>query len=129
MHHERFDGSGYPSNLRGSEIEDFAKIIAIADVYDAMTATRCYREPLCPFEAIRIFEDEGLQKYDPRFIMTFLENVVSSYINNRVVLSNGIIGDIVFINKMFLSKPIVRTEDGDFIDLSKERGLGILAIL
>jgi len=129
MHHERFDGSGYPQGLKVNDIEDFAKIVSIADVYDAMTATRCYRDALCPFEAIRIFEDEGLQKYDPKFIMTFLENVVSSYINNKVILSNGMTGDIVFINKMFLSKPIIKLDDGTFIDLSKERSLDILAIL
>lgn len=129
MHHERHDGSGYPQGIKNSEIEDFAKIVSIADVYDAMTATRCYRGALCPFEAIRIFEDEGLQKYDPKFILTFLENVVSSYINNKVVLSNGMTGDIVFINKMFLSKPIVKLDDGTFIDLSKEKGIDILAIL
>lgn len=129
MHHERFDGTGYPLGLRGNEAEDFAKIVSIADVYDAMTATRAYRDALCPFEAIRIFEDEGLQKYDPKYMMTFLENVVSSYINNRVVLSNGMIGDIVFINKMFLSKPIIKVDDGTFLDLSKEKGIDILAIL
>ena len=129
MHHERYDGSGYPLGIKGNEIEDFAKILSIADVYDAMTATRCYRDALCPFEAIRIFENEGLQKYDPKFIMTFLENVVCSYINNKVILSNGMIGDVVFINKPKLSKPIIKLDDGSFIDLSKEKGVDILAIL
>ena len=45
QHHERFDGSGYPNHLPGEQITDMAAIIAIADVYDAMTATRAYREP------------------------------------------------------------------------------------
>ena len=58
MHHERCDGSGYPSRLVSNEIDDFAKIVAIADVYDAMTSARVYRGPLCPFDVVHIFESE-----------------------------------------------------------------------
>ncbi len=43
-HHERFDGSGYPSGLKGDEIPLIARIISVADTYDAMTSTRCYRK-------------------------------------------------------------------------------------
>ncbi|MDQ9737276.1 HD domain-containing phosphohydrolase, partial [Acinetobacter baumannii] len=50
MHHERCDGSGYPMNLHSDQIDDFAKIVAIADVYDAMTSARVYRGPVCPLE-------------------------------------------------------------------------------
>lgn len=46
-------------------------VVAIADVYDAMTAARSYRAPLCPFQVIERFEQEGLQKYKPKFILTF----------------------------------------------------------
>lgn len=65
MHHERCDGSGYPFGLYASDIDDYASIIAVADVYDAMTADRCYRLGLCPFEVIAQFEQEGLQRYKP----------------------------------------------------------------
>ena len=61
MHHERCDGSGYPLGIKGDQIDRFAKIIMVADVYEAMTAARLYRGPLCPFEVISIFESEGLQ--------------------------------------------------------------------
>ena len=60
-------------------------IIAIADVYDAMTAARSYRAPLCPFEVIAEFEKDGLQKYKPKYILTFLENIANAYQNNRVM--------------------------------------------
>lgn len=128
MHHERCDGSGYPSGLKDSRIDPFAKIIAIADVYDAMTSSRVYRAALCPFEAISIFETEGLQKYDPHYIMTFLEEIVQSYIGNQVRLSNKQIGEIVMINKQALSKPVVQVGD-KFIDLSKDHSVSIEAIL
>ena len=67
-HHERCDGSGYPNGIDGSKIDDFTMIIAVADVYDAMTSARSYRHSLCPFKVIANFEDDGLQKYRPSFL-------------------------------------------------------------
>lgn len=108
MHHERIDGSGYPMHLLDTQIDKFARIVAIADVYDAMTAARVYRGPLCPFRVIEIFEAEGFQKYDVEYLLVFLENVVNTYIQNRCLLSDGRSGDIIYINKSALSRPIVQ---------------------
>lgn len=63
QHHERLDGSGYPNGLRGSEICMDARIIAIADVFDAMTCKRIYNEPSPPLEVVRYLE-ESSDKYD-----------------------------------------------------------------
>lgn len=120
MHHERCDGGGYPLSVKGDKIPDFAKIVAIADVYDAMTAARVYRGPMCPFKVIAIFEEEGLQKYDSRFILTFLENVGNAYLNNRVMLNDNRQGDIVLIHNNAVSRPLIKLIDGNFIDLEKE---------
>ena len=128
MHHERCDGTGYPLGIGADRIDIFAKIVSIADVYDAMTAARVYRGPLCPFSVIEIFEKEGLQKYETKFILCFLENVVLTYMNNRVRLSNGLEGDIVYINRQILSKPMVKCGD-QFIDLSVEKDISIVEIL
>ncbi|WMJ85306.1 HD-GYP domain-containing protein [Anaerocolumna sp. MB42-C2] len=128
MHHERCDGSGYPNGFHGSEIDSFAKIIAIADVYDAMTSARVYRPALCPFEALSLFEAEGLQKFDPHYIMTFLQEIVQSYVGKRVRLSDQTVGEIRLINNHYLSKPIVQVGNR-FIDLSKEHKLIIEAII
>ena len=119
MHHERCDGSGYPMGLTMEEIDDYALIIAIADVYDAMTAARSYRAPLCPFEVIAEFEKDGLQKYKPKYILTFLENFANAYQNNRVMLSDGTSARIVLLNHRRLSKPLVQLDDGACIDLEK----------
>lgn len=119
MHHERCDGSGYPMGLTMEEINDYALIIAIADVYDAMTAARSYRAPLCPFEVIAEFEKDGLQKYKPKYILTFLENIANAYQNNRVMLSDGTSARIVLLNHRRLSKPLVQLDDGACIDLEK----------
>lgn len=128
MHHERCDGSGYPNGFHGKNIHPFAKIIAICDVYDAMTSARVYRPSLCPFEAISIFEAEGLQKFDPQFLMIFLQEIVQSYVGKRVRLSNKVEGEIRLINKQALSRPLVQTDSG-FVDLSKENNLVVEAIL
>ncbi len=128
MHHERCDGTGYPFGLKANRIDRFARIVSIADVYDAMTSARVYRGPLCPFQVISIFEQEGLQKYDPEYILIFLGYVVNTYMNNRVRLSNGMEGDIVLINKMDLSKPMVKCGN-HYIDLSHEHGLYVETIL
>ncbi len=124
MHHERNDGSGYPLGVTGDKINNYAKIVAIADVYDAMTAARIYRGPLCPFKVISIFESEGLQKYDGHYILTFLEHVATTYMNNRVRLNNGMEGDVIFMNRNQYSRPMLQCGD-KFIDLSRESDLYI----
>ncbi len=128
MHHERCDGSGYPLGLKTDKIDKFAKIVSIADVYEAMTSARIYRGCLCPFQVIAAFENEGLQKYDTQMIMTFLENIINTYIQNRVRLSNGLEGDIIFINKQCLSRPTIKCGTR-YIDLTKEPSLTIEAIV
>jgi HD-GYP domain-containing protein (c-di-GMP phosphodiesterase class II) len=128
MHHEKCDGSGYPNGFSSDHIDAFAKIITVIDVYDAMTSARVYRDALCPFEVINIFESEGLQKYDPTYLLPFLKGIVETYLHNQVTLNDGRIGEIVMINPLVLSKPMVHVGD-EFIDLSKEIDLYIQTIV
>lgn len=128
MHHERSDGSGYPIGMKGDDIDKFARIVAIADVYEAATAPRVYRKGLSPFEVFEMFEKEGIQKYDTHFIMTFMEKLADTYMLNRVRLSNGMTGKIVFINKQAVSRPVVKCGD-TFIDLIKEKDVTIAEII
>ncbi len=128
MHHERCDGTGYPLGIKNSQIDKFAKLVSIADVYDAMTAARLYRGPLCPFTVIELFEKEGLQQYDPQYIMTFMENVVSTYILNRCRLSNGQEGDIIYINREWLSHPVVQCGK-EYVNLADRNDLSIECLL
>lgn len=128
MHHERCDGSGYPNALIGDQIDEFAKIVAIADVYDAMTSARVYRGPLCPFEVIELFEAEGYQKYDPHYLLTFLDGIVQTYMHNDVRLSTGQKGKIVMLNKNALTKPIIQIGKS-FIDLSKHPDISIMEVI
>ena len=99
LHHERYDGSGYPSGIQKEQLPDFAMIIAIADVYDAMTASRSYREPLCAFQVIENFERDGYQKYQTKYIHTFLHQIASTYQRNRILLNDGRSAKIVMLNQ------------------------------
>ena len=66
-HHERFDGRGYPEKLKGSDIPELARIIAVADAYDAMTSKRSYRDPLPQATVRQIFIEEMGGQFDPQF--------------------------------------------------------------
>lgn len=129
QHHERWDGSGYPQNISGDAIEDYAAIVAIADVYDATTAARSYRPPLCPFQAISMFEKDGLQKYHPKYILTFLNRIATTYQHNRILLNNGQSANIVMINSKHLTRPMIQMDDGSVIDMLDNSDLEITKII
>lgn len=118
QHHERCDGTGYPMRVDEIMLDDFAMVIAIADVYDAMTAARKYRAPLCPFQVIREFERDGYHKYKTEFLLTFLRRIATTYQNNRVILSDGQAAKIILLNQNSLSEPLVQLNDGSCIDLA-----------
>ncbi len=129
MHHERCDGSGYPSHITEEYMEPFAMITAISDVYDAMTAARAYRAPLCAFQVIANFEKDGFQKYHTQYILTFLKQIAATYQSNRVILSDGRGCKIVMLNQNDLSRPIVQFDDNSCLDLSTSRELYIKAVV
>lgn len=118
LHHEKMDGSGYPLGLKGNKIPLFARIIAIADVYNALISDRPYREKRTPFEAIRILETEYMDKLDTEILYLFLNRVASNYVGQGVLLSDGSKGNIVFIPKLNLFNPIIKLHGtGQVMDL------------
>ena len=129
QHHERCDGRGYPGKLTLNEIEPFAKIIAIADVYDALTANRVYRGPVCPLEVIGIFQTEGLTIYDPGYLMTFLDQIMYSYLNYTVQLSNGETGRIIMMQRNRLDRPMIALPGDRYIDLRDHPDLSITGVI
>ena len=73
-HHERWDGTGYPNRLKAEEIPLSARIMAIADVFDALTSKRCYKEAMTPAEAFKIIEEESGTHFDPKLVEVFLNH-------------------------------------------------------
>jgi putative two-component system response regulator len=72
-HHERWDGTGYPHSLKGMEIPVEGRIVAIADVFDALTTSRPYKEPFPMAKAVEIIKKEGGSHFDPRLVEVFLD--------------------------------------------------------
>jgi HD-GYP domain-containing protein (c-di-GMP phosphodiesterase class II) len=95
-----------------------------------MTATRAYRAPLCPFQVISNFEQDGYQKFNTKYILTFLKQIAQAYQNNRVMLSDGRACNIVMLNQNALSRPIVQFDDNSCLDLSTaDKDLHITSVL
>ena len=72
-HHEKWDGTGYPSGLKGEEIPISARIMAIADVYDALTTKRPYKEPFSHEDTVNIIIEGREKGFDPNMIDVFKE--------------------------------------------------------
>jgi len=128
LHHEREDGSGYPFGIKGDQISLYAKIISIADVFDAITSDRVYRKRQTPFDVLQMYESEYLTKCNTSILLTFLNRIAHYYIGSRVRLSNDSWGEIVFINQSSISKPMIKLEDSSIIDLSIEKNISIVEI-
>ena len=127
MHHERCDGSGYPSKLRSDKIDIFAKYIAIIDAYEAMTSARTYRVSLNPFQVIANFEKEGYVKFDEEILKPILSHIAATQIGFTVRLTNDVEAKVVQINEAHLTRPLLQAGD-EMIDLAKELDLDIGAI-
>lgn len=127
-HHERYDGTGYPNKKSGSDLSIFDNIVAVADVYDAMTSNRCYRNALCPFEVISNFEVEGINKYSPEVILPFMKKTANSYIGCDVLLNNQQIGRIIHLEDQY-TRPMIQLKNHTFLNLKDEPDLYIQAII
>jgi HD-GYP domain-containing protein (c-di-GMP phosphodiesterase class II) len=136
-HHERQDGSGYPRGLKGGEIHQFARIVAVADVFDALLAERPFRQAFFPHQAVEIIMQNSKQ-FDEEIITVFLNNVVIYPLGSVVRLNTGDVGVVVDMNKSCQTRPIVRlicTKEGDRvaavfeIDLSKTGDVCIVQVL
>ena len=127
MHHERIDGSGYPFGKKGIDITLSAKIVAVADTFDAMTSNRVYKKGVTPFKAFLMFITEGINQYDISVIFAFLENISAYYIGMKVELEDGRVGEIMYIPPNDVLNPIVKFDD-ELIDFSREMDLNIVDI-
>ena len=128
MHHEREDGSGYPFGLKSAQIHYYAKVLAVVDVYDAMTSNRVYKKRQPPFDVLEMYESEYLTKCDAGIMLTFLKHISSYYVGTMVKLSDDSTGEIVYINSNRISRPLIKSKDS-IIDLSSRPDLKIVEML
>lgn len=107
QHHERMDGSGYLRGLRGTEIHEWARLLAIADVYDAVTTKRVYRDALLPHEGAEVLMGSA-GELDPEFLEIFIRNINFYPVGCRVRLSTGEVGTVKEVYPDIPFRPVVQ---------------------
>lgn len=114
QHHEKFDGTGYPRKLKGKQIHEFGRLLALADVYDALVSNRAYRSAFLPHEAMEYLFAQSGRHFDPELVTLFIRHI-NIYPNGLPVqLSNGAAGVVSRPNPGTLQRPVilVLTEQG-----------------
>lgn len=117
QHHERLDGSGYPRRLVGENIHHFGRIIAIADVYDAVTSNRVYRKAMLPNEGLEILYAGAGTKFELNMIEAFRKSIAAYPAGITVYLNDGRKGIVVRQNQGVSDRPVVRVIEENGIRL------------
>ncbi len=128
QHHERVDGTGYPNGLKGNQINYLAKIVAVADVYCAMTQDRIYKKAMHTFEAMSFILEKCHSSLDFSMSKTFLANISHFYIGHKVILNNDQQGEIIMTYKDDPARPLVRVGE-DYLDLRRHIDLEIVSMI
>lgn len=127
QHHERIDGSGYPMKVTGEKIHPYAKIVAIADMYHAMTSVRNYRKAESPYLVLEQLQTEAFGKLDPYYVQTFIDRATQFHNGMLVQLNDNRVGEIVFTDRNHPTRPMVSV-GGEIINLAKQRDIYICSI-
>lgn len=113
QHHERLDGSGYPRALKADDIIMPAKIIAIADVFDAVTSNRVYRDAMLPHEGLELIYAGASSLFDIKLVEAFRRSIIAYPIGLTVVLHDKRVGIVIEQNVHIGDRPIVRIIEED----------------
>lgn len=108
QHHERMDGSGYPRRLKGTEIIEYARIVAVCDMFDSMTSDQVYRLRLTHAEALQVIQSQAGTKLDSWIVRKFCNVVVPYPLATLVKLSDGQIALVISVNPEQLDRPGVK---------------------
>ncbi len=118
LHHERWDGSGYPYRRSGTEISEFAQIVAICDVFDAMTSNRVYHDAMLPSEAVEYLMASGNTQFSSKIVEAFLRKIAAYPLGMTVELSDGRQGVVCQNTQGLTLRPKVKLFTGEIVDLA-----------
>lgn len=127
-HHENEDGSGYPFGLKGDKIPLFAKIIHVADVYDAMISKRSYKNTINPADVLEYMMG-NITVFDISVIIALINCVTLYPIGTEVLLSDGNAGFIYKNIKGYPQRPLVKNKNGQIISLMQNLNITVRAII
>ncbi|MBS7527180.1 HD-GYP domain-containing protein [Fusibacter paucivorans] len=127
-HHERMDGSGYPLRLRENQIHDFAKVIMVCDVFDALISDRPYKKAISPIMAAEYLSWTSGKLFDSKVCYVLIKKLSEFYLGKTVKLTNGDVGKIVFIEENYPTRPIVQVGE-KFVNLIKERSINVETLM
>ncbi len=108
QHHERLDGTGYPEGLKGDEISEYGRMVAITDVYDAITADRVYHKGLTPTQGLKKLLEWSGDHLDPELVKQFIRCIGLYPVGSMVLLESGRLGAVVETNDQDQRLPVVR---------------------
>lgn len=114
QHHERYDGAGYPRAIREHDIHEYAQIVAIADVFDALTSARPHRGRFKPSEAIEYLFGSGHAQFDLELVQLFCRHICLYPVSATVILNSGQIGVVSANYPGSVQRPVLRiVREGD----------------
>lgn len=108
QHHEKFQGGGYPRKLKGNEISLFARICAVADVYDALTTDRPYRIAMSPYDAMKILTSGMDSHFDPKILGAFIRKFSLYPSGSLVTLNDGSVALVLKNNPTSVIRPVIK---------------------
>lgn len=128
QHHEKVDGSGYPLGVKADRIHNYAKIVAVADIFHAMTLNRTFKKAQSPYLVLEQLATESFGKLDAGYVQTFINKVTQFHNGSIVRLNDGRMGEIVFSDRNHPTRPWVSVE-GQIVNLVTDRSLFIQEML
>lgn len=136
QHHERWDGEGYPRRVSGNAIDMGARIVSVADAFEAMVSRKSYRNSMMGYQAMKNLLSDNSRRFDPDVLKAFIQTMGIYPIGSIILLNNGALARVTEVHGDAPLRPKIRVlidefgtvfkqDDGDLIDLLTEKSLFI----
>jgi HD-GYP domain-containing protein (c-di-GMP phosphodiesterase class II) len=136
QHHERWDGEGYPRRTAGAAIDLGARIVSVADAFEAMVSQKSYRNSMMGYQAMKNLLSDNSRRFDPDVLKALIQTMGIYPIGSIVLLNNGALARVTEVHSEAPLRPKIRVlidefgkafkqEEGDLIDLLTEKSLFI----
>jgi HD-GYP domain-containing protein (c-di-GMP phosphodiesterase class II) len=136
QHHERWDGEGYPRRISGTAIDMGARIVSVADAFEAMVSQKSYRNSMMGYQAMKNLLSDNSRRFDPDVLKAFIQTMGIYPIGSIILLNNGALARVVEVHGNAPLRPKIRIlvdefgnvfkqDEGDILDLLTEKSLFI----